>query len=181
MTKISTNISGDISIGCSGKTFWVFKQPTTLIHHKPENCPLFFVGACTANSRNQPESVVIKPVTTTTQYAASAPLASAVKIELFSIPGTSTCRGILIHYSSGLCRALGECRLAVDQVDDYEMPIRLCFTSAAVASPRVICSAAESPHSHHAYGNLGWTCCKMEGLLMWSTDNTIATLIYKNN
>lgn len=119
-------------------------------------------------------------VVQTTHGFNSAPLVSVTKVELFTVPNTSTCRGILIYYTAGICRRLGECRLAVDQVDEYLMPTHLCFTSTTDSLPQLICSTAESEHSNHAHEDPEWNCCRMEGSLLWSTHKSTAKLTYQN-
>lgn len=81
-----------------------------------------------------------------------------------------------MHYKNGLRRALGECRLGVDQVEEYERPAYICFNLAQDQGLQVVCTTTGAIHHHNS---VGWTCCQMRGSMEWSVEKRITQLVQK--
>jgi hypothetical protein len=67
-------------------------------------------------------------------YFSSAPLENVSWIQLFYVEDGLHCRGLLLEYAGGGQRALGQCRLGVDQSKMYTRPSSMAFTN--VTRPR---------------------------------------------
>lgn len=60
-------------------------------------------------------------------YFSSAPADRITSAYVFETGGSHLCQGILLNYDNGGQRALGQCRLGIDQSKEYIRPIGICF------------------------------------------------------
>ncbi|POR32421.1 Uncharacterized protein TPAR_07376 [Tolypocladium paradoxum] len=178
---LSTESAGNIFIGRHRTSFSVIKQPLTLIHDKPDGLPISFVGAYSEDEGHRLQDTNLShersPSTAITPSFSSASLERASRIQIFYISETAICRGIIIQYEDGLRRALGQCRLGIDPVQEFAMPTHLCFSNATFRQPRmdeelrgvsVVSTTAKRIHDHKGPC---WTCCEMTGFLNFYFEN----------
>ncbi|KAK5996752.1 hypothetical protein PT974_02093 [Cladobotryum mycophilum] len=59
-------------------------------------------------------------------YFSWAPLGNVSSVLVF-YDEKGFCRGIMLHYKSGGCRALGQCRIHVDTAEEITEPATVCF------------------------------------------------------
>ncbi|KAK5997944.1 hypothetical protein PT974_00312 [Cladobotryum mycophilum] len=60
-------------------------------------------------------------------FISTAPLGNVYKTQVFSERKTQKCMGIIFEYRDGSTRAIGQCRLGVDNVETCVEPTRLCY------------------------------------------------------
>ncbi|EWG36251.1 hypothetical protein FVEG_14642 [Fusarium verticillioides 7600] len=58
------------------------------------------------------------------------PLQGTTRIDVFTCKATDLCRGMLFGYEDGAQRAVGQCRLGIDNVTTYINPTRICYSDA---------------------------------------------------
>ncbi|KAG5745989.1 hypothetical protein H9Q72_011038 [Fusarium xylarioides] len=56
------------------------------------------------------------------------PLQGTTRIDLFTCKTTGLCRGMLFGYEDGAQRAVGQCRMGIDNVTTYINPTRICYS-----------------------------------------------------
>ncbi|KAF5551720.1 hypothetical protein FNAPI_7326 [Fusarium napiforme] len=56
------------------------------------------------------------------------PLQGTTRIDVFTCKATGLCRGMLFGYEDGAQRAVGQCRLGIDNVTTYTNPTRICYS-----------------------------------------------------
>lgn len=137
--------------------------------------PISFVGAYSEAGEyrllntNLPRERL--PSTTIDFSCASASLDRVSKIQIFYVPGTLFCRGIIFQYDDGLRRALGQCRVGIDEIQVYARPSHICFIHTTYRQPhmdtefqgvKVLSTIFDQDHNHEG---TSWTCCEMSGVL----------------
>ncbi|KAL7913608.1 hypothetical protein GGI35DRAFT_490171 [Trichoderma velutinum] len=60
-------------------------------------------------------------------YYSRTPLSQIAKSTVYCVPGTGGCRGILLRYKNGGCRAVGQCRVNVDPSETVDEPSLICI------------------------------------------------------
>ncbi|KJZ70031.1 hypothetical protein HIM_10582 [Hirsutella minnesotensis 3608] len=157
--------------------FTQIKRPLTLIYRKREVLPITFVGGYSpeygVRSIKAPLHNPTPPPSLRKPHFSSAPLAGACKIRIFFIPGTEFCRGIMIHYDTGR-RALGQCRLGADSIEDHTLLSSFCFlntTYQRADEGRTLHAVRVGIFDqYHQHQEVGWTCCTTaETLNFWFT------------
>jgi hypothetical protein len=97
----------------------------------------------------------------------SAPLEAVRSAVVFTRPGMG-CRGILFEYEGGAQRAVGECRVGVDDSKATTSPSCLCIL---VNEHLVDVVFAKGDHQHQREG---WECHVMSGILeFWFTGEAV--------
>ncbi len=113
-------------------------------------------------------------------FRLAAPLKNVASLTLFYArlqPKTldaKYCRGILLEYENGGQRAIGECRIGVDQYQIYRKPSRICYrylslnvTPSTWETTRTAMKVegGSDDESDHTNEEEGWKCCGMQGRL----------------
>ncbi|KAH8907737.1 hypothetical protein BR93DRAFT_944718 [Coniochaeta sp. PMI_546] len=68
-------------------------------------------------------------------YFSWAPLRDVASTLAFYDRDSGFCRGIVLHYENGGCRAVGQCRLQVDPAESVARPVRLYFQATSYTLP----------------------------------------------
>lgn len=68
-------------------------------------------------------------------YLSVAPLEDVDAVDVFSDSTSAICNGILLRYSDGTERSLGQCRFGLDDVEHVEKPVSLCYSPMTYKSP----------------------------------------------
>ena len=96
----------------------------------------------------------------------SASLEGVVRARTF-LRQNDDCRAIVLEYSNGSQRAMGDCRLGIDPVEIWNMPKCICvfktthtLPPSAAALQGVKIRFSEREHQH---AEPGWTCHAMRG------------------
>lgn len=163
------------------------QHPLTLIYERPEGEAVTFVGgysdgtvplAALQLEADEQKDTEAEPAFTF-QYRkqpfrsasySSAPLNNVYRAQVFYERGASACRGIVLEYRNGSKQALGQCKLGVDQSEEYLEPTQLCCSSLGKNSVQVRFSNGSS----HKHEESGWTCCLMRGVLeFWFSDKEV--------
>lgn len=103
----------------------------------------------------------------------TAPLQDVSRARMFYDPDTWLCRGILLWYENGGSRAVGQCRVHVDDSTTVDRPTRLCFqattylTSKKWVRPgvRVRFGRDGDGDGAHRHSDEGWKCRPLDGIL----------------
>ncbi|KAI1042372.1 hypothetical protein LB505_010984, partial [Fusarium chuoi] len=56
------------------------------------------------------------------------PLQGTTRIDIFTCKATGFCRGMLFEYEDGAQRAVGQCRIGIDNVTTHINPTRICYS-----------------------------------------------------
>lgn len=85
-----------------------------------------------------------------------------------------SCRGVLFEYYDGSKQAVGQCRVGVDSVQNYERPSRLCFLPIVVrrSGTEAFLDATKVDVLSRSAARPGpdWRCCNLKGRLeVWFT------------
>lgn len=185
-------LAGDIILGSSYKinkeNVKLIQHPRTLIYQSPAGEVISFVGGHADGAAlwttEQKSDAEVEPVLPTFRYRkhpfrsasySSAPLRNVIRAQVFyeRRASASACRGIVLEYRDGSKRALGQCRLGVDQSEECFEPARLCYGSLGKNSVQVtVCSRGGSHAGHEE--ETGWTCCSMRGVLeFWFSETDV--------
>lgn len=162
--------------------FSLIKEPQTLIYAKNEPLPIFFIGAYSRKDRlrkaapPRPNYALRPPLSLEDAHFSYACLHRAHQIRVFIVPDTLFCRGLIICSVDGQ-RALGQCRVGIDPVKELINPLRFCFKNTtywqADLERELSCVQVEccSSVKNHVHEDMGWTCCRMSGdLIFWFTE-----------
>ncbi|KAM6487043.1 hypothetical protein HDV62DRAFT_140691 [Trichoderma sp. SZMC 28011] len=107
--------------------------PVTLVYGEREQgyleIPLF--GAyCESGSWTLPEPFMLEKPTPERfdrfGYYSRSPLGQIAESMVYCVPDTGGCRGILLRYKNGGCRAVGQCRVNVDPSETIAEPSLIC-------------------------------------------------------
>ncbi|KAL2262408.1 hypothetical protein VTK26DRAFT_1457 [Humicola hyalothermophila] len=118
----------------------------------------------------------------------AAPLENVVRIDVFSEPETGFCRGLLLGYSNGGQRSVGDCRVGVDPSRIYARPTHIRFWVGTVTSDWIVRELCSEPFTRHvakveccsleARGEdpqlddqEGWTCTALKGWVVFRCGN----------
>ncbi|KAL7924041.1 hypothetical protein ACQKWADRAFT_35977 [Trichoderma austrokoningii] len=177
-------LAGDVIIGphFRGPTqdiIWPVKELLLLIFNVAELAVILAMSAYP----NQSKSSEMKPFARFGEPPfkeacfSSASLENVTFLHIYTDADTGFCRGILVEYSNGSQRALGECRIGLDPVNTCKNPACLCFTAITrilagtpivLKGTKVSSSAYQSVHTHDEEG---WTCLPMRGAVeFWFTN-----------
>lgn len=137
-------LAGDVVFGFTGRyddglgPFKTEHSPTTLIHdiRESESGHITFLGVHSLNGAKTPISPLNRAVPTTGDleymYLAytSAPLQNIRRLRVFRSEEGSW-RGMLLYYKNGAQRAVGQCRVGVDDSTSYDDPRGICLFGRA--------------------------------------------------
>lgn len=107
--------------------------PVTLVYGEREqgylDIPLF--GAyCESDNWALPEPFMLEKPTPERfdrfGYYSRTPLGQIAESTVYYVPDTGSCRGILLRYENGGCRAVGQCRVNVDPSETIAEPSLIC-------------------------------------------------------
>ncbi|OAA63514.1 hypothetical protein SPI_03677 [Niveomyces insectorum RCEF 264] len=184
-----TQLLGDVVVGpalmgpindvCLGRA-----PPLTLVYNAVELGAISVTGAYTTGQRVGPKPVapfcVLPPLTPPFRdaYFSQAPLDHIVRVRVFSDKEHRFCRGLVVAYKNGGMRALGQCRIGVDPVSEYENPSCLCVrrtTYTTQARKETFCAVyvhVATTGDLHSHAEPGWICsAALHGSLeFWFTD-----------
>ncbi|KAI1265982.1 hypothetical protein F5Y18DRAFT_435432 [Xylariaceae sp. FL1019] len=115
-------------------------------------------------------------------YLSMAPLEGIRSVDLFYDQDRRHCRGMILYYYHGGCRAVGQCRLLVDSTTQFVKPLQLCFRIDSVRdrSRTLYTVEAEWNADPHIHNTKGWECKPLEGkLIYWYTRDSSFIAIEK--
>lgn len=126
----------------------------------------------------QPDDVPPMPAA----CSSSASLEKILNIYVFTDKSTDLCQGIMIEYTNGLKRSLGQCRMGMDSIQTYEKPSSLSYASTyqsacgkhkiSCKGVHVVCDSQIQPHLQD--GDLIWEQYEIKGqLYFWFTTHTV--------
>ncbi|PNP80040.1 hypothetical protein FNYG_06750 [Fusarium nygamai] len=75
------------------------------------------------------------------------PLQGTTRIDVFTCKATGLCRGMLFGYEDGAQRAVGQCRMGIDNATTYINPTRICYSDTM----RAHCCAGDDACSNEEY------------------------------
>jgi hypothetical protein len=116
--------------------------PVTFLYGEPKDGFVVpFLGAYNRNSSAELDSPNLvdlprgflleksgfKHVKTEHGYYSRAPLSQVLASTVFYHPISRCCRGIILKYENGGCRALGQCRVNADASDTVDRPQQICI------------------------------------------------------
>ncbi|EPE05602.1 hypothetical protein F503_02341 [Ophiostoma piceae UAMH 11346] len=194
-------LAGDVAIGraCgrSSKTICLSRgNQMTFVYGEPfESEPVKIVGACSGKTQPIDDADRLLqpafPMQTTIAtrfpdtYVSSAPLRDVRSVRVFY--AKDTCRGMLLWYKNGGVRALGECRLFVDESWAVAHPAAVCYRPLQYRAYKhvhhdgvIVYVARTARHSHEEDG---WKCHDIgQGVLHFHyTTNRSYTISYEPN
>ncbi|KAI1416945.1 hypothetical protein F5Y13DRAFT_102682 [Hypoxylon sp. FL1857] len=176
-------LAGDVVVGeCAGieHPFAITSAPiVALIHDAPEQRPVSVIAAAfKATSRLEITSFPYKGLSTPSFPMAnfsSASLQNTIRVQVFA-DEHGYCRGILLDYSNGARRALGQCRVGVDLAKCYTAPSYVCFRNVyfrwgTLLRKAVMVEGTGTGGHHHT--EEGWICCKDCELAFWCNSTEV--------
>lgn len=110
-----------------------------------------------------------KPLFYPTNYT-TAPLRGVVRALTFPSPDGHHSRAMILHYADGAQRALGDCRVGIDQPEVWEMPRCICICNTVPTSQNMLrlTKFRFSEPDHEQHTEPGWTCHDMSGIVeLW--------------
>lgn len=166
----------------------LIEQPSILIYERPDNQEIRFVGGLAEPTISLEIPAFIpfhdrRPPFTSANYS-SASLFNVRRTHIYYEAGVKTCRGILVEYLDGSRRALGHCKVDIDQTQECIEPGQLCYNSTISNNPlsglkRQSVQVVISKENAHEHVGPGWICCAMKGVLgFWFDDRDTKIEIY---
>lgn len=183
MEQLSFKVVGNVLVGpfrMRPRKFVRIKRPLVPIYQNQEAPPISFLGAYEYSRENRleisagPRHNPHPPSSLRHAHFSSASLERVCQVQILHLPGTALCRGLIIQYEDGQ-RALGQCRVGLDPAEEWAQPCCICFINTkyddAVTGRRLQgVRVAISDEVDHGHEEMGWTCCKMSGVLnFWFT------------
>ncbi|KAJ8128863.1 hypothetical protein O1611_g4770 [Lasiodiplodia mahajangana] len=149
---IQMSLAGKVILGrCPGRpgkdVLLASGTPLALIYGEPYELESHHIFGAYPSSSGDTPLFAMREVETDREgpYFSWAPLTHIQSVNTFSEWGTGLCKGIIFHYRNGGSRALGQCRLKVDQSVVVEKPCVLCFQTT-------LYSTADGKRWDHARG-----------------------------
>ncbi|KJR80117.1 uncharacterized protein SPSK_10316 [Sporothrix schenckii 1099-18] len=192
-------LAGDVAVGraCgrSSKTICLSRgNQMTFVYGEPfESEPVKIVGACSGETQSIDDAGrLVQPalsVQTTSAtrfpdtYVSSAPLRDIRSVRVFYANGT--CRGLLLRYKNGGVRALGECRLFVDESWVVDHPAVICYRPLQYRAYKHVyhdgIAVDVARTARHCHNEDGWECHDIsQGVLhLHYTTNRSYTMSYE--
>lgn len=192
--QLRLKLAGNIIVGSTYKMddedVQFIQHPLTLIYERPDSEGVHFVGghvggtaplATTQLEADEQKDAEAKPTFTfryrkqpfrSSSYS-SARLSNVIRAQVFYGKrfSTSICRGVLLEYRDGSKRALGECKLGVDRIEECFEPTHFCYNSVLKNNVQVKTSDGSS---HPTHEENGWTCCLMKGVMeFWFSEREV--------
>lgn len=114
-------------------------SPVTLVYGEPkEGFTIPLIGSYCASPTQQPPKPfgLEKPTAPLGGhgYYSRAPLSHVARATTFLDPEHGVCRGILLHYENGGCRAVGQCRVNVDPTKTFDAPTWIYMRNESACS-----------------------------------------------
>lgn len=161
----------------------LIQHPTTLIYERPDNEGVRFVGGHAGGPDEQNDAEAAPAFTfryrkqpfRSASYS-SALLSNVVRAQVYIARryANSVCRGVLLEYTDGSKRALGECKVGVDRVEECFEPTHFCYNAALRNNVQVKVSTGSSHPTHPTHEGSGWTCCLMKGAMeFWFSEREV--------
>ncbi|PTB43846.1 hypothetical protein M441DRAFT_77018 [Trichoderma asperellum CBS 433.97] len=185
-------LAGEVVVGSTSnitaENIQLIKQPSILIYERPDSQKITFVGGV-AEPTISFEIPAFMPFNyrrtpfISANYS-SAPLFNVCRTHIYHEAGTKTCRGILVEYLDGSKRALGHCRVGIDQTEVCIEPGQLCYAPTISANPRSglrqqSVQVVISKENAHEHDGPDWICCAMKGVLgFWFNHNDTQIEVY---
>ncbi|KAK1250637.1 hypothetical protein MKX08_010640 [Trichoderma sp. CBMAI-0020] len=179
--KLAGNIIGGSTYRMDGEDVQLIQHPTTLIYQRPDSEGVHFVGGHAGSTEEQKDAKA-EP-TFTFRYRkqpfrsasfSSAPLHNVIRAQVYIGRrfSTSMCRGVMLEYANGSKRALGECKVGIDRIEDCFEPTHFCYNSVLKNNVQVkVCNASSHP-THEENDN--WKCCLMKGVMdFWFSEREV--------
>ncbi|KAK3897145.1 hypothetical protein C8A05DRAFT_20026, partial [Staphylotrichum tortipilum] len=183
LSKLRTSSAGDTVVGryqAGGEGRFIIsnQRPTTLIYSTGRFRPISVISPY---SNAEQTGTLIEPRTyprpeqfpSPGWHFSCAPLDNVWRIQVFLEEDSLHCRGLLLEYEGGGQRALGQCRLLVDQTKTYNRPSRIAFTNVLrlPAGSEFDLEATKVAFDEIPEGGDGWSSFGMTGTLwFWFTE-----------
>ncbi|GAW23381.1 hypothetical protein ANO14919_129390 [Xylariales sp. No.14919] len=163
--------------------------PITLVYGEPqEGQPVPYFGAyCQPPTRKFPKRLQAYkpksfPISEETCFS-MASLEGLQSVEVFYDQDGQHCRGMLLYYQNGGCRAVGQCRIHVDSSKQFLQPSQICFrTNSLRGNGHVVLYNVQVDWraDSHRHEEKGWACQPLDGILVfWYTHNSSFMAIEK--
>ncbi|KAL7796906.1 hypothetical protein V8C43DRAFT_329315 [Trichoderma afarasin] len=110
------------------------EQHPLLIHNIISGDPISYIGLNTTPKTITGGVIRTERLPFVSTYFSSASLENVLDVFVFTDYSTKLCKGIMIEYSNGLKRAVGQCRLGLDSVQKYNRPLKLSYAAAKYQS-----------------------------------------------
>lgn len=174
-------------INITDENIQLIKDPSILIYKRLDNQAITFIGgfAEPTTSLEIPDfTFYYRPPPFLSANFSSAPLFNVRRTHIYYEAGVKTCRGILVEYLDGSKRALGHCKVGIDQTQECIEPGQLCYVSTISNSPlpglkRQSVQVVVSKENAHEHVGTDWICCPMKGVLgFWFNDKDTKIEVY---
>ncbi|PTB60980.1 hypothetical protein M431DRAFT_71299, partial [Trichoderma harzianum CBS 226.95] len=153
------------------------KQHPLLIHNIISGNPISYIGLNTKPEIISHDSITTEKTPLACACFSSASLENVLTVFVFTDDSTKLCKGIMIEYSNGLKRALGQCRLGLDSVQKYNRPLKFSYATTKYSWKRhksVYVSFDLENDLHLRDKKLSWKHYEMRGQLsFWFRANDI--------
>ncbi|KAI1381181.1 hypothetical protein F4677DRAFT_119051 [Hypoxylon crocopeplum] len=178
-----TELAGDILVGRykSNQDFLYTKAPpSTLLYHKAELGTISIISPYSNKDDTSSQSIPY-------QHPPAGPLPRNMCVSWATLDNVSyvqafyqddgySCRGLLFTYDNGSQRAVGQCRLQVDNCRSYTNPLVLLYSprasfSSTLPEKALAVKIKFSSEFEHSHGRDGWDCLPMTGTLFFSFSN----------
>ncbi|KAI0104219.1 hypothetical protein GGR51DRAFT_561028 [Nemania sp. FL0031] len=177
MEKVGDVILGQYISSPAEDLCLCWHPPITLIHREPqEGLAVPYFGAyCQPPTggelpkhfqRYQPKSCPIGEEA----CLSTASLEDLRLVEVFYDENGRYCRGMLLYYQNGGCRAVGQCRVGLDSSKQFSQPSRICFRMDPVDrgfNTRRYDVQVDWRAAAHTHEEEEWKCEPLEGVLVF--------------
>lgn len=183
MSKAGDIIVGPFDRPGSQRDIWLSKNPHGLIFgfNRVSMQSLGLAGAYPRQIQTEfPSPPAPQPLSTPPFAKAlfsSGSLDGVAKATTFYEEDSEFVRGVLLQYKDGSYRALGQCRLGVDQVLTKECPSGFCLSG--IRQERKV-KVRFSDTTDHVHDGEGWTCVPTQGSVEWWFDSQQAFVAIYN-
>lgn len=174
--QLRLKLAGEVVIGYIhewSEEIQLIKQPSTLIYERPYRYPIKFIGGL-AEYTAVPEIPGFTPFFHRhpprgfTNYS-SASLVNVSCVRIYYETDVKLCEGIILEYLDGSERAIGHCKVGIDQFQECTAPDNLCYAPFIPKDPscqeQQLVQVLFSKKNTHEHSGIDWTCCAMEGTL----------------
>lgn len=190
LEKAGDVILGQYMLGPTEDRFLGWHTPITVIYREPqEGQPIPYFGAyCRplAGSKFPERFQAYEPKSYPIGEEACLSMASLEElqsVEVFYDRDSRYCKGMLLNYQNGGCRALGLCRIGVDPSKEFWQPLQICYRMDSVHRDghQVLYNMqVDWRAGSHTHEEKGWNCQLLKGVLaFWYTYNSSFITIEK--
>jgi hypothetical protein len=175
MARAGTIISGEYQKREGSREVTSTGPYQTFIYIHPDLHSIISLGLCpenTCTSNAEEPLPLTKPPHRLTACFSCVPLERVNIAQVFIDDDTQRCRGVLVEYTDGSQRTLGECRLGSDQPVTYAQPMQVCFHTCKNLDNHSWVDKIRFHDESQAHGHdeSNWACSEMKGVMeCWFT------------